>query len=138
MASPDTWRKADGYFHPSEFDYPHKLDEDTLLLLLTMRKNENITITINCDYRDGDSGYHGKDDICRALDIVMKRGGKPLPVLEQFTIACRYDWGGIGFYLDWNTKGIHVDTRPKENGRRSLWYRDGGYGSVEEFLGGLA
>ena len=125
------------HFKPNEFDYPHLMDVDTLLQLESMRtKEEGIIITINSDYRENNKGYHGWG---KALDIVIRDAlaKEPLPVVEQFLIAIRYvGWTGIGLYLDWNTPGIHVDTRPKTRfDRRAFWYRkDGVYGKINEIF----
>lgn len=113
------------HFKPEEFKYPDSVDDQTLLLLDHMRDHERgIYITINSDYRPGDPKWHGKG---KALDIVIwdVETRKPLPLIQQFLIASRYMWTGIGVYPFWNTPGIHVDTRPMAvSGWKALWWRD--------------
>jgi len=54
-----------------------------------------------------------------------------LPVIDQFIIACRFGFGGIGIYPHWNSPGIHTDIRPLANEftpeSRWLHDRDGKY-----------
>lgn len=125
------------HFKPDEFDYPHLMDADTLFQLEAMRKGEGgIYITINSDYREDDDGQHGWG---KAIDLVMwsKQTKEPLPVIRQFFIALRYvGWTGVGFYLDWDIPGIHVDTRPKTRfEKKALWWRkDGVYRRIDEFF----
>jgi len=75
----------------------------------------------------------------RAQDAVIRDvvTREPLDVLEQFLIACRYFWSGIGFYPYWNSPGIHVDTRPLTLcQRRATWWRDedGTYRSIDQYF----
>lgn len=125
------------HFKPSEFDYPHLVDVDTLLQLEAMRTGEKrIIVTINSDYREDDTGQHGWG---KALDLVIKdaKTKEPLPLVRQFLIAIRYvGWTGVGIYPGWTVPGVHVDTRPKTRfGRRALWWRkDGVYRKIDEFF----
>ncbi len=128
------------HFKPSEFDYPHLMDTDTLFQLEAMRKGERgIYITINSDYREDDDGMHGWG---KAIDLVMwdARTKEPLSVVKQFLITVRYvGWTGIGFYLDWDIPGVHADTRPKTRfEKRAFWYRENGvYRNINKFFGPL-
>lgn len=139
-----TWRQIERdmvplkHFKPQEFQHPHRINIAALNLLDHMREREgnyqSIYITINTDYRPGDPLSHGKG---LAFDIVIWDGktGKPLPVLEQFFIASRYAWRGIGMYPYWKTPGIHVDLRPSGEYRKSLWWRDsmGKYRTMKDY-----
>ena len=90
---------------------------------------------INSGYREGDKGRHGEGI---AIDVVFYRK-KPgdIPVLEQWSMALRFNWGGIGFYPFWNTPGLHVDMRTVSV--RAMWYRakDGTMGQVSEYFASL-
>lgn len=117
-------------FSPNEFKHPDKMDCAVLTQLDHMRCKEgehrNIIITINSDFRPGDPKFHGQG---LALDIVIWDAitKDPLPLLEQFFIASRYGWRGIGLYPFWKRPGIHIDLRPplgKHHGRRSFWWKD--------------
>ena len=62
---------------------------------------------------------------------------EPLPLIQQYHIASRWPWTGIGLYPYWSTPGLHLDTRPcRPLERRSRWYRNeaGEYRPIEEFL----
>lgn len=131
------------HFSPKEFNYPDKVDDVVLLKLYNMRKEEalyqDIQITINEDYAETghtNNSLHGRDGVCRALDIVIRDSmGNSLPILEQFFIALRYNWTGIGFYPYWITPGLHVESDEAES-RKGLWYRDayGVYKSPLQFI----
>ena len=113
------------HFKPEEFQYPELLDETLLIQLDSMRDSrDDIIITINCDYRPGDKGFHG---IGKAIDCVIRETVSQAPwnILRQFVFANRFLWGGIGFYPFCNTPGLHLDIRPMTRfGRRPLWWRD--------------
>lgn len=131
MASDQTFEIVSKYFVPDEFNHPDKIDDLTLLTLYRMRRLEGehkkIIITINEDYAEAGhspKSFHSRDGVCRAFDLVVRdaQTREPLPIFEQFLIALRYKWGGIGFYPYWNTAGLHCDTRSAT--RRALWWRD--------------
>ena len=131
MASDNIFDIVGKYFRRSEFNHPDKIDNLSLLTLYRMRRMEGdrrkIIITVNEDYAEtGHSAksYHKNSGVCRAFDIVIRDSEtrEALPVIDQFLIAVRYDWNGVGFYPHWETPGLHVDTRPYT--RRSLWWRN--------------
>jgi len=113
------------HFTAEEFSYPELLDETLLIQLDSMRDSrDDIIITINCDYRLNDKGFHGKG---KAVDCVVRDAITKAPwnILRQFAFANRFLWGGIGFYPFWNAPGLHLDVRPMLRfGRRPLWWRD--------------
>ena len=87
---------------------------------------------INSSYRAEDEGKHGEGI---AIDLVFfKDDPGDLPVMEQWAMALRFNWGGIGFYPYWNTPGLHVDMR--EVLVRAMWYyrADKSQGQITEYL----
>lgn len=135
------------HFSPDEFDYPDKMDPMTLQMLDSMRDIEghrrHIIITINCDYVPRARGGHAPNSMHywgKAIDCIIRdaRSGRPLPVVEQFFMALRYHWTGIGFYPYWQDPGLHLDTRTSTRFLpRALWWRDadGKYRPIEEYFG---
>jgi uncharacterized protein YcbK (DUF882 family) len=139
------WSKV-RHFAPSEFNFPDMLDSRTIAMLDAMRheegKTRDIIITINSDFDYSGHSSNSMHYQGKAFDLVIKdrRTQHHLPILDQFLIAVRYFWTGIGFYPYWNTPGLHVDTRPMIlTGRRALWWRDndGSYKSVEQYISNL-
>lgn len=131
MASENVFEIVKKYFGKHDFNHPDKVNNLSLLTLYRMRRMEgdrrNIIITVNEDYAEtghSDKSYHKNSGICRAFDIVIRdeKTREALPILDQFVIALRYDWTGVGFYPHWETPGLHVDTRPYT--RRSLWWKN--------------
>ncbi len=119
------------HFSPDEFDYPDKIDRDALLLLDAMRDKEGerrpVWIRVNADFALTGHSKKSRHRCGDAFDIVIfdARTSRPLDVVEQFFMALRYTWGGIGFYPYWDEPGLHVDRRPwTVLGRRALWWRD--------------
>ena len=62
----------------------------------------------------------------RAIDWHMTdRYGKIVPLFDQFIIAIRFDWNGIGLYPAWRSPGLHTDMRIEGRlGEAALWWRD--------------
>lgn len=76
---------------------------------------------INSAYRAKDKRQHGQG---RAVDIVFYIDTPgDIPVDEQFRFAQGFPWGGIGVYPEWNTPGLHVDTRQGWD-HIAYWWRD--------------
>lgn len=126
-------------FKRDEFDHPEMMDERVLVMLDAMVTEETklkpgLEFIVHSDYRPGDPKEHGKG---RAVDGHFQVHGQVLPVLEQFLMAARYQWSGIGLYPHWNDPGIHVDLMPLTlTGRRRLWWRDdkGAYRRIEDYF----
>ena len=119
------------FFKPSEFSAPHMLDRTALLMLDGMRyeegKRRDIIITINADYATTGHADNSMHRFGKAFDIVIRNGKtkEPLPIEEQFLIALRSYFSGIGYYPYWKSPGLHVDNRPMTiYGRRALWMRN--------------
>jgi len=132
------------HFKLEDFDHPDMLDDITLQMLDDMVEQEGwvkkISIKMHADF-----AYSGHSDksmhyMGKAFDVSIldTESGKPLPIIEQFLIAIRYFWTGIGIYPRWNSPGLHLDTRPITRfTRRTFWYldRDGNYNkSIKQFL----
>jgi uncharacterized protein YcbK (DUF882 family) len=136
------------YFSPEEFHYPEMMDSSTLQLLEAMRAGEAIRraiiITLNADYTPPDVGGHRPDSMHymgKAVDCVIRDATtrQPLPIIEQFLMALKWFWSGVGFYPHWNEPGLHLDTRPVTRiGARALWWRDadGCYHPVKDYFKG--
>ena len=126
-------------FKRHEFHYPDKLSELLLHLLDVMVVEEtkfipDLVFVVHSDYRQDDPKEHGKG---RAIDGHFEVKGNPLPLLDQFVMATRYVWSGIGLYPYWNRPGIHVDVKPLSlDSRRRLWWqdKDGVYKGIEGYL----
>ena len=129
------------HFRPEEFHRPDKLNPDALRLLDAMRDSVDgeVIVTINADYAESGhtpNSWHYKG---RAFDLVIRdaKTHEPLPVIKQFLIAVRFNWGGIGVYPFWRSPGLHLDNRPLSlTDRRAMWWRneEGKYRPIEEFF----
>ena len=75
------------------------------------------SLNIHCAYEDREDGYHPMGMAC---DFHIKG----LSVVDQFLLATKLPFGGIGVYPHWNSPGLHCDIRPLANGIRYFWMRD--------------
>jgi len=88
---------------------------------------------ITSGYRREDTKWHGKG---KAIDIkFFKKKLADVSMMEQWAMALRFNWAGIGFYLNWSTPGLHLDMRTGSP-YRAMWYQDvdSRYKDVVEFL----
>jgi len=126
------------HFEPGEFgEYVEKMDVSTIIHLDDMRHIEDeyrrdndrsgIIITINEGWAERPGNPNSMHPLGRAIDCVIRNAEtrEPLPIVEQFLIAMRYPWGGVGFYPFWEDPGLHLDTRALKGGsRKATWWRN--------------
>ena len=125
--------------------YSREFKLEAVRLLDEMRHREDeladfpLRIYVNADYAPGKGHSAGsRHYFGDAFDISIINGktGRPLPLMEQFIMALRYCWTGVGFYPYWTRPGVHVDRRPLTIfGRRAMWWRDknGKYQSIGDW-----
>ena len=89
------------------------MDKDLLDKLYHLRVFVGRRIFIYSGYRACDAGIHGEK---KAFDIHIEN----MHVIDQYLVAERFNFGGIGVYPYWRNAGIHIDVREK-SGR---WGRD--------------
>jgi len=75
------------------------------------------SLNIHCAYEDRKDGYH---PLGMACDFHISG----LCVVDQFILATKLPFGGIGAYPFWNSPGLHCDIRPLATGIRYYWMRD--------------
>ena len=80
-----------------------------------LRCMANAPVTVHCAYEDRSSGFHPQGE---AADIHVSG----MSVLDQFILASKLPFMGIGLYPYWNSRGLHVDIR--SGNIRYDWYRD--------------
>lgn len=112
------------HFSKSEFNSPEKMSYAHIKRLDKFRDNILTSVNITSDYRESETSMHGKGI---ATDIVFPK--MPLDKLYYLYLeAERHNFTGIGIYPHWyyGSKdniigGLHLDSRPPENGRGSRW-----------------
>lgn len=98
-----------------------KMDREIFFKLDAMREYCGRSIIIHCGYEAGGHTADSQHYKGRAVDIHIDG----LDEIEQYLIAERFSWRGIGLYPDWNSPGLHLDTReddPARWGRIGLEY----------------
>lgn len=127
-------------FVRAEFDAPDMLDSRLLHMLDGMvveetKRRPGLLFIVHSDFRPGDDGEHGMG---RAVDGHFQlTNGVIIPVSDQFLMAIRYNFSGVGFYPCWVRPGVHVDVRPiLLTGRKATWWRDqhGNDRAIEEYF----
>uniref|UniRef100_A0A6M3LPV0 Peptidase n=1 Tax=viral metagenome TaxID=1070528 RepID=A0A6M3LPV0_9ZZZZ len=132
------------YFKPEEFDdpkYPGSGENisGVLLNMLIRMRLQTISLdepkgwpviihtsvggAVDVDGSWGHAGnsYHLFVNGCKAVDFHFATKST---LREQFFLVSGIGFGGVGIYYDWNTKGFHVDVRPKKETQR--WKRESG------------
>ena len=137
MASKETWEKL-RYFKPSgsvdNFGDTDAIDDILLLRLDDFRHFLSCPFYVTNGVRpetDGRSSYHTRSKGACAVDVVIPEyNGHPIDLIFA---AMRFGFSGIGYYPDWQFKGIkcgglHLDVRPlgkdadgTENYGHSMW-----------------
>lgn len=105
------------YFSKSEkWGDPDKMDSKLIYQIDYMRDYIDRPVHIHCGFEDRNAiGYHPKG---LAADLHIEG----LSVFDQFILASRFGFTGIGLYPIWNNQGLHVDMRPIEIGQpRKVW-----------------
>lgn len=100
------------YFRNSEFNDFDMMNTEFLRLLDEFREFVGKPVIIHSDYREGDGS--SQHHLGLAVDIHIKG----LDVLDQYLLAEKFDFSGIGVYPCWNRPGIHIDIR---KGQRARW-----------------
>ena len=103
-------------FKPSEFANPECMSEPLILKVDALREYVGRKVYVHCGYEKRKKfSYH---NFGQAVDIHIEG----LSLIEQFIVAQRFDFGGIGIYPWWNDPGLHLDVRPWGwNSARATW-----------------
>lgn len=120
MAKSETWAKL-RYFKPlgiDNFGDADAISDDLLLHLDDFRHYLNVPFYITSGVRpesDGKRSYHTRGNGACAVDVMMPEC--TLHPVDLIFTAMRFGFTGIGYYPDWEFKGIrcgglHLDTRP--------------------------
>lgn len=93
------------------------IDKRVIYKLDAMRKYAGKPFVVHCAYeKDGHTTtsqhYVGKAVDGHFVDI---------PLIEQYLVAERFGWHGIGVYPDWNNQGLHLDMRDIVNSTGARW-----------------
>lgn len=115
------------HFSKEEFkdDY-RKIAWESAIMLDAMRDASGHSCVIHVAWEDGghdfaDSAHYG-DEIHKATAIDCHFVGMSL--LEQWLLAERFPWSGIGLYPYWQSPGLHLDLKSRNGLEGGRWWRD--------------
>lgn len=97
------------HFDQEEFEHPNWLDHSLIFTLDELRDYVGKPFHIHCDFEFREKfSWHSEGF---AIDGHFEN----MHPFDQYQAVSRFDaFNGIGFYLDWENPGIHLDTRLKE------------------------
>jgi len=127
------WQRIE-YFTPDEpwGDWT-KVEKNVIFLLDKMRGDIGHPIVIHCAYDSSGHATNSQHYLGRAVDLHIK----DVPLIEQYLLAERYGWRGIGMYTDWNTPGLHLDLRRTSDDADDLTlYRGARWGRMKKWQDG--
>jgi len=95
------------HFDQDEFEHPDWLDKTLIITLDDLRGYVGKPFHIHCDFDPR------KNFSWHSYGFAIDGHFENMHAYDQYEAACRFDdFNGIGFYLWWNSPGIHIDTRP--------------------------
>lgn len=115
------WKKYPNFNENECWGNPSKIDERLIGKLQTMREIAKKPIVIHCGTQ-GEHAPHSYHYSGLAVDLHIKN----MSILDQFLLADKMLFGGIGVY-QW---GLHVDIRQGPTGARWCWWD--GYKQLNE------
>lgn len=126
------------HFKREEWEkFPDRIHSEVVYLLDEMRQaaGKPIIIHVAADdsgHVEGSAHYFTSQRTALAVDFHVVG----MSLLDQWLLAERFPWVGIGVYPGWEHPGLHCDLAWREHirlGRR--WWRDGGtYRSLDRDL----
>ena len=94
-----------------------KMDERIFIYLDAMREYAGVPFIVHCGYELAGHTINSQHYLGNAIDGHFEN----MPLIDQYVIAERFPWSGIGVYPDWRSVGLHLDTRLIENNMGSRW-----------------
>jgi len=120
------------HFKPTEnWGDVSKINPVLIYKLDKMRSYANRPFIIHVAYDiegHAKSSYHG-------MGMAIDGHFQGMSLLEQYLIAERFIWGGLGLYSWWNNRGLHLDIREQSYGARWASEKEGEYiGLSRDFI----
>lgn len=98
------------YFSPEEnWGSPCKMSFELLKKLDALREFVSRRIIIHCGYSRGGHTKDSQHYLGKAVDFHIENTS----LINQYLVAERFMFTGIGVYPDWNNPGLHCDVRYK-------------------------
>ena len=113
------------HFEPEEFDCPARMVPEVVYELDAMRHFADSPCVVTSDFAISGHSTQSMHYRGLAVDLIFPR----LSLLDQFLIATRFSWTGIGLYPFWSygdkiCPGLHCDLRPLKDDPEARWWRN--------------
>ena len=119
----DDWKQIK-YFSPKEnWGDPEQMSFELLRRLDGLREFCSHRIIIHCGYAIDGHTKNSQHYLGRATDFHIIG----VTLINQYLLAERFNFGGIGIYPEWNNPGLHCDVRHKDSEKpQDRWVRING------------
>ncbi len=130
---PDDWECIHHFGPEEKWGDPAMMRMPLVLAVDQLRHTAGSAGIIHCGYEIGGHSRGSYHYFGMATDLHLVG----LTLLEQYLLAERVGFGGIGCYPFWNNPGLHLDIRPEQFHAR--WWRDeqGNYHALTKEAFGL-
>jgi len=108
------WRRVDHFSPKENWGDPNEMDQRIVFELDALRGFVGRPIVIHCGYEERTTGGYHPMGLAVDCHIVG------LNLLDQFLVASRFGFKGIGAYPWWNNPGLHLDMRINAK-HRATW-----------------
>lgn len=129
----EDWAIVRHFNKDEDWGKPNFMSVGLIFELDRLREYVGRRIKIHCGYSKGKGHTKNSQHYlipCTAVDFHIEG----LHPIDQFIVACRFNFNGIGFYPAWNSPGLHAEQNESRH-QRGFWWRDknGKYRDISAF-----
>jgi uncharacterized protein YcbK (DUF882 family) len=103
----DDWKNIQHFTKDENWGDWKKMNVAVVWMLDRMRDFIERPIVLHCGYEDGGHTENSQHYLGNAVDCHIVG----LSLIDQYLLAERFNWNGIGVYPDFNNPGLHLDCR---------------------------
>jgi len=113
--TPEEWEEIDYFTEYEKWGDPNKMKLSIVRAVDDLRAYVRKKVRVHCGWEDRKTGYH-------PMGIAVDCHIEGMHIIDQFIAASRFDaFNGIGVYLNWNSPGLHLDTRGNKLPQEARW-----------------
>jgi len=105
----DEWKQIE-HFSPNEnWGDPERMSLELLRRLDALREFSGHPVIIHCGYATSGHSGNSQHYLGKAADLHIVG----VSLVNQYLLAERFNFGGLGLYPEWKNPGLHCDVRYK-------------------------